>query len=87
MDVTQEAVAAAAAARDTGGFFLVRSVGCRGGEETAILFRRGGREYAVRIGYSRNVTPDVSSELDIHSEWKLIAPVSPGGQVSIIRQP
>ena len=85
VDVTQEAVAAAAAARDTEGFFLVTSLGCCGGEETAILFRSGGWEYAVRIGYSRNVNPDVASEIGDYSEWKLITLISPDGQNITIR--
>lgn len=85
VDVSQEAVAAAAAAQDTDGFFLVRSVGCCGGEETAILFRREGWEYAVRVGYSRNVNPDVASELGDYSEWKLITLISPDGQDTTIR--
>ena len=85
VDVTQEAVAAAAAARDTKGFFLVTSMGCCGGEETTILFRRGGWEYAVRIGYSRNVNPDVASETGDYSEWTLISLISPEGQNYNIR--
>ena len=85
VDVSQEIVAAAAAARDTEGFFLVASMGCCGGEETAILFRRGGWEYAVRIGYSRNVNPDVASEFGDYSEWKLITLISPDGQDLTIR--
>lgn len=84
-DVSQEAVAAAAASLDTGGFFLVRSLGCCGGEETAVLFRRGGWEYAVRIGYSRNVNPDAVSEFGDHSEWKLITLISPDGQDITVR--
>ena len=84
VDVSQEAVAAAAAARDTAGFFLVGSVGCCGGEETAILFRTGGWEYAVRIGFSRNVNPDIASELGDYSEWMLITLISPDGQDFII---
>ena len=85
VDVSQEAVATAAAAQDTGGFFLVSSIGCCGGDETAILFKAGGWEYAVRIGFSRNVNPDVASELGDHSEWKLITLISPDGQDIIIR--
>ena len=85
VDVSQEAVAAAAAAPDTGGFFLVGSIGRTGGEEKAILFRIGGWEYAVSIGYSRNVNPDVASELGDFSEWKLITLISPDGQNFTIR--
>ena len=84
-DVSQEAVAAAAAARDSGGFFLVSSIGVSGGEETAILFRNGGWEYAVSMGYSRNVNPDIASELGDYSEWRLITLISPDGQKFTIR--
>ena len=85
VDVSQEAVAAAAAAQDTRGFFLVMSIGCCGGEETAILFRTGGWEYAVRIGYSRNVNPDAASEIGAYFDWKLITLISPDGQNNTIR--
>ncbi|MCY3876926.1 MAG: hypothetical protein OXF88_21885 [Rhodobacteraceae bacterium] len=85
VDVSQEAVAGAATARETRGFFLVMSVGCCGGEETAVLFRSGGWEFAVRIGYSRNVNPDIASELGDYSEWKLITLISPDGQNYTIR--
>ena len=84
-DVPQEAVAEAAAAQDSRGFFLVRSVGCCGGDETAFLFRRGGWEYAVRIGYSRNVNADIAAELGDYSDWKLITLISPDGQGYTIR--
>ena len=85
VDVSQEAVADAAAARDSGGFFLVRSVGCCGGEEESYIFRRGGWEYAVRIGYSRNVNPDIAAGLGDYSGWELITLISPDGQDFIIR--
>ena len=85
VDVSQETVAAAAAARDSRGFFLVGSVGSSGGEETTILFRNGGWEYAVRIGYSRNVNPDIASAFGDYSEWKLIALISPDGHNFTIR--
>ena len=84
-DVSQEAVAAEAAAQDSEGFFLVRSIGLSGGEETAILFRNGGWENAVSMGSSRNVNPDNASELGDYSEWKLITLISPGGQKFTIR--
>lgn len=84
-DVSQEAVAAAAAAQDSKGFFLVGSICVSGGEETAILFRNGGWEYAVSMGYSRNVNPDIASELGDYSEWKLIILVSPDGKDFTIR--
>ena len=84
-DVSQEAVAAAAAAQDSKGFFLVSSIGVSGGEETAILFRNGGWEYDVSMGYSRNVNPDIASELGDYSEWRLITLISPDGQKFTIR--
>ncbi|MDE0347240.1 MAG: hypothetical protein OXI66_15885 [Boseongicola sp.] len=83
-DMSLEAVAAAAQARDSG-FILIRSAGCCGGEETAIMFKRGGWEYAVRMGYSRNVNPDIAAELGDYTNWKLITLISPEGQEHTIR--
>lgn len=83
-DISVEAVAAAARARDSG-FILLRSAGCCGGEETAIVFKRGGWEYAVRMGYSRNVNPDIAAELGDYSDWKVITLISPGGREYTIR--
>ena len=85
VDVSQEAVAIAAAAQDSRGFFLVGSVGCCGGEETAFLFRSGGWEYAVRFGYSRIVNPDLAAEHGDYSDWQLITLISPDGQGYTIR--
>lgn len=86
VDVSQEAVANAAAARDSGGFFLVRSVGgFAAGEEESYIFKRSGWEYAVRIGYSRNVNPDIAAELGDYSGWELITLISPSGQQFTIR--
>ncbi len=84
-DVSPERVAAAAKASDSGGFFHVYSVGCCGGEEESYLFRRGAWEYAVRVGYSRNVNPDIAVELGDYSDWELITMLSPDGEEYIIR--
>ena len=74
-----EAVAAAASGPDSRGFFHVHSVGCCGGEEHAYLFKRGGWEYAVSTGYSRNVNPDIAAELGDYSDWQVITVTSPDG--------
>ncbi len=39
------------------------------------------------MGYSRNVNPDIASELGDYSEWKLITLVSPDGENFTIRRP
>lgn len=75
-----EAVAAAASGPDSRGFFHVHSVGCCGGEEHAYLFKRGGWEYAVSTGYSRNVNPDIAAELGDYSDWQVITVTSPDGE-------
>ncbi len=84
-DVSQEVVAAAAAAQDSKGFFLVRSMGSSGGEETAIMFRSGGWEYAVSIGYSRNVNPEIAGEPGDYFGWSVISLISPDGRILTIR--
>lgn len=79
------ALAAAAAAPDSGGFFHVSTVYASGGEEEAYIFRRGGWEYAVHTGYSRNANPEIASELGDYSSWGLITVLSPGGEEHRIR--
>ena len=64
----------AASGSDSQGFFYVYSLGCCGGEEEAYLFKRGGWEYAVSNGYSRN-TP-----------WEVINVTSPDGEHFIISE-
>ena len=80
-----EALAAAASAPDSRGFFYVHSMGCCGGEENAYLFKRGGWEYAVSSGSSRNVNPDIAAELGDYSVWQVITVTSPDGERFTIR--
>ena len=75
-----EVVTAAASGPDSRGFFYVHSLGCCGGEEDAYLFKRGGWEYAVSSGYSRNVNPDIAAELGDYSDWEVITVTSPDGE-------
>ena len=80
-----ELVTAAASGPDSRGFFYVHSLGCCGGEEDAYLFKRGGWEYAVSSGYSRNVNPDIAAELGDYSDWEVITVTSPDGESFTIR--
>ena len=85
VSASSEEVAAAAIGRDSRGFFYVHSLGCCGGEEHAYLFKRGGWEYAVSSGHSRNVNPDIAAELGDYSEWQIITVTSPDGESFTIR--
>lgn len=85
VDASGEALAAAVSGSDSRGFFYVHSLGCCGGEEDAYLFKRGGWEYAVSSGYSRNVNPDIAAELGDYSDWQVITVTSPDGERSIIQ--
>lgn len=77
VSASREDVAAAASGRDSRGFFYVQSLGCCGGEEDVYLFKRGGWEYAVGTGYSRNVNPDIAAELGDYSDWQVITVTAP----------
>ena len=76
---------AAASGPDSRGFFYVHSLGCCGGEEDAYLFKRGGWEYAVSSGFSRNVNRDIAAELGDYSDWQVITVTSPDGERFTIR--
>ena len=84
VDASREAVAAAESGPDSRGFLWVQSFGCCGGEEYAYLFKRGGWEYAVSSGFSRNVNPDIAAELGDYSDWQVITVTSPDGERFII---
>ena len=76
VDASGEALAVAVSGPDSRGFFYVQSLGCCGGEEEAYLFKRGGWEYAVSRGYSRNVNSDIAAA---YSGWEVITVTSPDG--------
>ncbi len=80
VNASGEALAAAASGPDSRGFFYVHSLGCCGGEEHAYLFKRGGWEYAVSNGYSRNVNPDIAAKLGDYSGWQVVTVTSPSGE-------
>ena len=84
-DLSPKALADATHARDTKGFFIIKSYGCCGGAEMSVLFRSRGWEYAVRSGYRRNVIPDIATKIGDYLEWKLITLISPDGTDYIIR--
>ncbi|MDE0220572.1 MAG: hypothetical protein OXJ90_15005 [Spirochaetaceae bacterium] len=85
VEASSDTVAAAASGPDSRGFFYIHSWGCCGGEEEAYLFKRGGWEYAVSSGYSRNVNPDIAAEQGDYSERHLISVTSPDGESFTIR--
>ena len=85
VDASGEALAAAASGPDSRGFFYVHSLGCCGGEEDAYLFKRGGWEYAVGSGFSRNVNQDIAAEHGDYSDWQVITVTSPDGERFTIR--
>lgn len=85
VEASSETVAAAASGPDSRGFFYIHSWGCCGGEEEVYLFKRGGWEYAVSSGYSRNVNPDIAAEQGDYSEWQLISVTSPDRESFTIR--
>ena len=85
VDASGEALAAAASRPDSQGFFYVHSQGCCGGGEDAYLFKRGGWEYAVSSGFSRNVNQDIAAEHGDYSDWQVITVTSPDGERFTIR--
>ena len=85
VSASPEAVSAAESGPDSRGFFYVHSRGCCGGEEEAYLFKRGGWEYAVRSGYSRNHGDDELIErIGHYTPWEVITVTSPDGEDIII---
>ncbi len=84
-DLSQQTLAEIAAGSDSGGFVRVFGTGVSGGEETSYLFRTGGWQYAVRIGYSRNRNPEIVAELGNTNYWEIITLISPDGQDYTIR--
>ena len=83
--VTQRELEYASEAWDTEGFYQIDSLGYDDTEESAIIFRRAGWEYAVRSRIKLGADPYGASNSCNYSKSHLITLISPEGNEHLLR--